>query len=225
MGPIRAKRRWFKRSLARAGEVESLPTGRQASPAANKNMNPENKEIKSEIKIIPASPEDAKGVAEVFYKTWLATYPNEEVGITVDDVEDRFKDAFTEENLAKRADKIANPEEGASFLVAKDGDKVIGLCRIAASENHNQLQAIYVLPEYQGQGVGNMLWEEAKKSFSSESKTIVHVARYNKNAIAFYKKLGFQETGKEFIDEKFKLKSGAMIPETELIIEAIEKPN
>ena len=47
---------------------------------------------------------------------------------------------------------------------------------------------------------------------------IVHVASYNERAINFYKKLGFQSTGKIFLDERFKLRNGAIIPELEMII-------
>lgn len=182
---------------------------------------PEN--LKKEIHILPAAPEDVRGMQEVFYRTWLATYPNEEAGITVDDIEDRYKDAFTDEALSKRAERIANPPEGEALFFAKDGDRVVGLCRIVKSEQFNRLQAIYVLPEYQGRGIGRMLWEKASKVFDSNKDIVVDVATYNKNAIDFYKKLGFEETGKQWEDEKFKMKSGVKIPEMELIIKTNTK--
>jgi ribosomal protein S18 acetylase RimI-like enzyme len=186
----------------------------------NIKMSIENKENQPEIKIVSATPEDVRGVAEVFYKTWLATYPNEEIGITTEDIEDRYKEAFTEVGLAKRAERIAHPAENTSFFIAKDGDKVIGVCNVMRHPDKNQLQAIYVLPEYQGKGVGAMLWEEAQRHFDLDKDTIVQVATYNTNAINFYKKLGFEETDKRWEDEKFKMKSGAMIPEMEMIIRA-----
>ena len=173
-----------------------------------------------EIRIASASPEDCWGIAEAFYKTWLATYPNEKAGITVDDVEDRFKNAFTKEGLAKRAERIAHPEENTSFFLAKEGDKVVGLCNVIRHPDKNQLQAIYVHPEYQGRGVGRLLWGEAQKHFDFDKDTIAQVATYKTNAIEFYKKFGFIETGKEFSDERFRMKSGAVIPETEMIIKA-----
>lgn len=183
-------------------------------------MNIESKENSPEIKILPATPEDARGVAELFYKTWLATYPNEKAGITVDDVEDRFKNAFTEESLAKRAERMSQLKENETFFLAKEGDKVVGACNVVRHPDKNQLQAIYVIPEYQGKGVGKLLWEQAQKYFEADKDTIVQVATYNTNAIEFYKKLGFEETGKEFSDEKFRMKSGAIIPETEMVIKA-----
>lgn len=177
-------------------------------------------ENEPKIEIVPANPKDVKGMQEVFYRTWLATYPNEEFGITVDDIEDRFKDRLTEEYLAKRAEKIANPDEGETLLFAKDGDNVVGVCGIVTREDVNQLRAIYVLPEYQGRGIGWMMWKEAQKHFNSNKDIIVQVATYNQNAIDFYKKLGFVDTGKRWEDDKFKMKSGATFPELEMVIKA-----
>jgi ribosomal protein S18 acetylase RimI-like enzyme len=172
---------------------------------------------KSSVEIIKATPEDIVGIQEVFYKTWLDTYPNEEVGITIDDIEDRYKDTFTQEVLNKRAEQIANPPEGHTLLIAKEDKKVIGLCRIIKSKEQNRLQAIYVLPEYQGKGIGKQLWNEALNFFEKKNAIVVAVASYNKNAINFYKKLGFEDSGKRREDEKFRMKSGALIPEMEMI--------
>jgi len=167
-----------------------------------------------------ANPEDARGIAEVFYKTWLVTYPNKKVGITVDDIEDRFRNSFTEESLAKRAKQIANPAEGKFFFLAKNDDRIVGVCVAVRHPDKNQLQAIYVLPEYQGRGIGRLLWGEAQKYFSADKDTIVQVAIYNTKAIDFYRKLGFAETSKQFQNEHFRMKSGVIIPETEMVIKA-----
>ena len=179
--------------------------------------------LEKKIEITTASPEDVRGMIEVFYKTWLATYPNEEYKITVDDIEDRFKDSFTDENLKKRAERITNPPEGEMTFLAKEDESVVGLVRIVRHPDRNQLQAIYVLPQYQRKGIGYLLWEEARKHFDQTIDTIVNVAIYNIKAIEFYKKLGFKETGKVWEDEKFKLKSGAIISETELIMKGTRR--
>ncbi len=186
-------------------------------------MSIEDKEKEPEIKILPVAPEDARGVAEVLYKTWLTVYPNEKAGITTDDIEDKFKDSFTEDSLAKRAERIMHPKEGERLFVAKDGDIVVGICIIVKHSDKNQLQAIYVLPDHQGRGIGSLLWQEAQKEFTPGNDTIVQVATYNVNAINFYKNLGFVGTGKEFQDERFRMKSGAILPETEMVIRAKNK--
>jgi len=169
------------------------------------------------IEILPATSEDARGIHEVFYKTWLATYPNEEAGVTRDDIEDMYKDAFTDEALQKRVEWLERPPEGVKVLIAKDGERVIGVCTAIKREAENQLQTIYVLPEYQGRGIGTMLWQESEKFFDPEKDTVIDVADYNANAIKFYEKLGFADSGKPHRqNERFKMKSGAMISEMEM---------
>ncbi len=171
------------------------------------------------IEIVFPKIEDAEAIQTVFYKSWLDTYPNEEVGITVDDVEHWYKDAW-EEKLNKLQSRINNPSENQSFFIAKEGNEVVGVCRIVKHLDKNQLQAIYVLPEYQRKGVGKMLWDRALEMFDPTKDIIVQVATYNTKAIGFYKKLDFTDTGKRFSDEHFRMKSGAIIPEMELEIKA-----
>ena len=173
------------------------------------------------MEILPAIPEDARGIKEVQYKTWLATYPNQEVGITVDDVEDRFKDAFSEASLKKNEDKIRNKSaENREMFVAKEDGKIIGFCTVTRQIGKNQLNAIYVLPESQGKGIGLALWQRATEFIDPTKDTTVEVASYNAQAIEFYKKLGFAETGRYFHDERFKMKSGAILPEAEMMRKA-----
>lgn len=171
-----------------------------------------------DIRIGVALPKDAYAIQEVFYKTWLTTYPNNDAGVTVDDIEDQYKDAFTEERLQKIQEDLLNPKKEKTLLVARCEGKVVGVCRIIRRSDKNQLHAIYVLPEYQGKGIGKLLWTEAQNYFDQDKDIVVEVATYNTNAIAFYKKLGFMDTGRRFSDEKFRMKSGALIPEMELEI-------
>ena len=168
------------------------------------------------ISIARASPEDAFGIVDVFYKTWLDMYPNEEVGITKDDIVDKYKNAFTEEYLDGLKGKLRNVVSGNIYLVAKENETIVGVCRVKEHEHKNQLQAIYVLPEHQGKKIGWLLWQKAGTFFNPNKDTFVEVATYNEKAVAFYSKLGFVDTGRRFKDEKFIMKSGACIPEMEM---------
>lgn len=131
----------------------------------------------------------------------------------------RFKDRLSPETLEKRRTGFTNPPDGHLILIAKDDNKVIGVFRLIKREEVNQLQAIYILPEYQRQGIGHMFWQKALAFFDPSKDTIVQVATYNINAINFYKKLGFIDTGKRFTEERHRmLVSGVLIPETEMIL-------
>ena len=172
----------------------------------------------NDIKITDATPQDVEGIEVVLSETWVATYPNEEIGITRDDILDKRKDSLNSEKLQKKREYLENPPENLKFVVAKDGKRIIGLCSVFVKDDYNKLSTIYILPEYQGKGIGKKLYETVFPFFDTKKDIIVQVATYNKNAIAFYKSLGFVDTGKRFSDEKFRMKSGALIPEMELII-------
>lgn len=171
------------------------------------------------ITIQKPNKEDVKDIQQVFYKTWLATYPNSDIGITVEDIEERFKNRFSEKAIQKRLDDISNKNSDKLFLVAKNNNEVVGVCRVIKEDKLNKLEAIYVLPEFQGQGIGKMFWIEALKFWNNDKIIIVQVASYNSNAIRFYERLGFVDTGKRFTDENLKMPvSGILIPEMELVV-------
>jgi len=161
-------------------------------------------------------PKDASAIQEVFYKTWLQTYPNEELGIKEKDIEDKLKDRFSEKSTNKFKEIISNLPDSHYFLVAELNSKIIGVCRAIKREEVNQLQAIYVLPEYQNKGIGRGFWNEVLSFFNDDKDIIVHVATYNNQAVEFYKKLGFKDAKKRFTEERHKI-GNAYIPEMEMI--------
>lgn len=172
----------------------------------------------SAIKIRTATPKDAKGIREVQYKAWLKTYPDEGMGVTTDDVEDRFKDAFSDEKIKEREMRIFNKKDNEQYFVGELGDQIIGFCHIKKSDERNQIMAIYVLPGHQGKGVGKSLWRETSLFIDNDKDIFVELASYNTQAMKFYKNLGFVDTGRRWTDEAFRMKSGNFIPEIEMAI-------
>ncbi len=180
--------------------------------------------MKTEEYIIrKVSPDDFLALHNVYLNTWLDTYPSEEFNITAEDIKYKFDSRLTLEKIEERKNKIANIGSNETMLLVERGKKVVALCNALNREDYNQLQAIYVLPEYQKLGFGKALWEEANKIFDSKKDIIVHVASYNENAIGFYKRLGFVSTEKIFLDEKHKMRNGAIIPELEMVIKRNKK--
>lgn len=167
----------------------------------------------------PIIPDDIPQIEEVLYQSWLDTYPNKEMGITIEDVDTLFKDR--EQRIAQRLKHLTHLPSNELFLVAKKNNTVIGMCRIVDHGHYNHLKAIYVMPKYQNMGIGTALWLHISKLANQNQKTIVHVASYNKQAIDFYMGLGFVDTGKRFTEERHRMpKSGILIPEIEMGREA-----
>lgn len=178
----------------------------------------------SNISIEKSKPEDVKDINNILYQTWIDTYPNEELGVTVEDIKNSFKDSFTEEYINNVKEKISNADKNNKlYLSAKDGDKIVGVCMVKKQDEQNLLQTIYILPEYQGLGIGQMLWDEAKKFLDPNKETRLEVVDYTK-AVDFYKKLGFVETGNKFQREEiFKSSKGVTLSEIEMIRPAENK--
>lgn len=160
---------------------------------------------------------DIPAIQDVFYQTWLATYPNEKEGITKEDIEAMFADRHSPEKHEARRREITRPPQGQHFLIAKEGGVVVGVCRVIKREKENVLSALYVLPEYQHRGIGERLWTEAQQHLSRENPTRVVLAAYNEQTRRFYEKLGFRDTLKRSRSERFVMKSGIAMPEMEMI--------
>ena len=159
------------------------------------------------IKVIPPERKDMLDMVTVIYRAWLQTYPNKEVGISKVDIEHFFELSFTKEALDLRWEKIQDNR----VFIAKDDDVLVGVVILISHTDKNQLKAIYIMPEYQGKGIGSLLWKRAQEELPNK-KWIVHCASYNARAIKVYEKWGFKDTGKRWKDDK----RGLQIPTIEL---------
>lgn len=176
-----------------------------------------SREREPEVYISPVALDDALEVNRLMRDTWLATYPNEAAGITVEDIEDRFKDLGSPERVERSRQNLANIPENETRLVARVNGVIAGLARMVREEDRNKLRSLYIHPAYQGQGIGTKLLAQASAFADPAKDTYLEVASYNDRAIAFYEKHGFSRTGKEFSEERFRMKSGSIIPEIEMM--------
>ena len=75
------------------------------------------------------------------------------------------------------------------WLVASQGNEIIG---VLAVEKKSCIKYYFVLPEFQGLGIGRSLWSEAiRRSLLSAEVTV----RSSIIAVPVYEKLGFVKTG------------------------------
>jgi ribosomal protein S18 acetylase RimI-like enzyme len=172
---------------------------------------------KENYKIRKIKPDDFLDLHQIYFLAWLNTYPNEEFNITAEDIVYKYEQRLMPEKIEESKKKIAQTKENELKLLLEYNKKVVALCNVVKNKGYNQLQSIYVLPEYQGLGIGGCIWLEAEKFLDPYKKTIVRVTSYNNKAINFYEKLGFKSTGKIFKEDKFKMRNGAVFPELEMV--------
>ncbi len=89
------------------------------------------------------------------------------------------------EVFARQFVLVAEAEADAEADPAVGRSRVVGFLSVADGTIHN----LYVLPGYQGQGVGHALIEVAKESSAGQLR--LWVFEPNKGAIRFYKRHGF----------------------------------
>lgn len=166
------------------------------------------------VTIVAAVPSDAQGIGDVHAKTWLATYPNEEYGITLTDIEAKIASRSPVESWRKT---IEGKNETRRLWVAKEQEKIVGFLFAKKGDDENAIQAIYVLPECQGMGVGQKLINTALEWLGQDKSISLGVVKYNTQAISFYKKLGFVEDGDVPPSPAAKLPSGKEMPEIRMV--------
>lgn len=132
---------------------------------------------------------EIQGKAHVHWRCWHETYKGK--------VSERYLDRFTEEESLKLAQRFLD-----KHLIALDGDRVVGfLCygdRGEAAPNVGEIFALYVLPEYHGKGVGQLLMAAGLEALSGYPTFCLWTLKdKNGRALRFYEKCGFRPDGQE----------------------------
>lgn len=110
------------------------------------------------IDLRKATKEDAYGIEYVAAHTWYDTYkpfmPLEYLTSRVEHIEDR---------IPRVEQRIA---ESSNFHVLTENNKIIGILNYKPNQNekykdYGYLESIYILKEYQGKGLGKLLFKKA----------------------------------------------------------------
>ena len=134
---------------------------------------------------------EARGKAYVHWKSWQESY----VGI----VDAGYLTRLTLEKCEDMAFRY--PE---NTWVAKVGERVVGFTAAGAyrgadggEADEGEVYALYVLQEYQKQGIGYALMRYSLDRLADCREIYVWVLRENRQAISFYEKVGFRADGAE----------------------------
>lgn len=139
---------------------------------------------------------DVYGFMDVQATTWAETYQNPKCGVTKEMILSHFKKRNTKEKILKNFESLKDLNQ--KHWIATDNGKVIAwLGCFKDFEKQSGSGAIYVLPEYQGKGIGRKMLKKGFKWLSDMKYIEIGVLEYNEIAIEWYKRLGFEFTGEK----------------------------
>lgn len=137
--------------------------------------------------IRPASENDASRIAEIIITNYrINFYPFF--------LNDSFY--FGELNVVDMASEYAQGSQTLANTFVYDDGVVKGIIRL----NNNEIEKLYVEPQFQSQGIGAKLLEFAVNNMKCD---FLWALEYNKRAIAFYIKHGFMLTGEKIIEDEW----------------------
>jgi diamine N-acetyltransferase len=139
------------------------------------------------------TPEDLETVRRITWETWVATYAS---FIPLEDLR-----GYYDEHYSIRALTALMHSPGFHGLLAVDDATAMGYAKVKFNpeERRCYLSSLYILPGYQGRGIGATLLakgEECALGFGV-NEIWLGVMVQNSNALDWYKRIGFQ-----FVEEQ-----------------------
>lgn len=126
---------------------------------------------------------DLEKISEILTKTWDNTYKS----ILPSEVISHIKSNWhNKENLKKQLNSSS-----IIFNMIEIDNISIGILTVKIKDKNFHISRLYVLPEFQGQGVGKYTINNLINKYEIDEITL-DVEISNKNAINFYKNLGFK---------------------------------
>lgn len=163
----------------------------------------------SDAVIKEAQMSDAAAIDAVAKEGWLATYPNEQLGITREDI---LKMNWGSPDRIQRWKNRIGSGWNKIFVLQKEG-RVIGFCYAEEGERENYLRALYIHPKHHGSGHGIALMKHALAWLGRKRPVRLWVAAYRPNTIRFYEQFGFEDQGVDEDPESGHLPGGMVIPQ------------
>jgi ribosomal protein S18 acetylase RimI-like enzyme len=142
------------------------------------------------ITLHTATPSDAGDIASLLGASWAATYGS---FLTPDELSAVAREWHHPDRLRRQ---MSNPRVG--FLLARtDTGALVGVATVKQSDDAGTVSVLrlYVLPDYQGQGIGSQLLNRTLAAFPNAQRIELQVAEGNPSGLSFWTKRGFRVCG------------------------------
>ncbi|SDJ73972.1 GNAT family N-acetyltransferase [Salimicrobium halophilum] len=149
------------------------------------------------IKMIRCTVEDSRKLQEIGYETFKETFEDQN---SQENMKAYLEAAF---NIKQVEKELSNPL--SHFFLVSINDEIAGYLKVntgdAQSEEMDddslEIERIYIINKFQKNGLGKYLFNKAKDVAMEQNKKKIWLGVWekNENAISFYKKLGFVQTG------------------------------
>ena len=141
----------------------------------------------SEILIRKAKVEDAKGIAKVHVDSWRTTYKGIVPDTFLESLSYEKRELIWEKGITENHVYIAEDENGQVIGFSTGGKERTGKYEAYTGE----LYAIYLLKEYQGQGIGRLLFQAVVEDLKDNNFNSMLIWAIEENpACLFYEALG-----------------------------------
>jgi GNAT superfamily N-acetyltransferase len=92
------------------------------------------------------------------------------------------------------------------YIIKKDGISVGGIRIVKMENKHNRVSPVFVLPEYQGKGIGQKVFQMVEQIYFDVRVWELDTILQEQGNCYLYEKLGYERTGKtEIINDKMTL--------------------
>ena len=152
--------------------------------------------MKTEVELVPATPDDAESIHQMKYEAFLPLY-------------EKYHDDETspvKENIEKVIWQLTHP--GAEYYLIQKDHKSIGAVRVKHSQKQMDINCdqgvkyispIFILPEYQNQGIGQEVIQKLFELYPNTLTWRLDTIKQEAGNCHLYEKCGFVKVGNEHV--------------------------